>query len=117
LIKLFEMARQAIDQGLATRTVNTSYAGELDVIRHKRAFVDFEQYARERGIEVLLSVMSTAGGINVGPGSFALSYIAGPPIAIPMATAMLPPTRPTRLIRSAMMDDLIGLDDLIARSR
>lgn len=83
LIKLFEMARQAIDQGLATRTVNTSYAGELDVIRHKRAFVDFEQYARERGIEVLLSVMSTAGGINVGPGSFALSYIAGPPIAIP----------------------------------
>jgi hypothetical protein len=26
---------------------------------------------------VLLSVMSTAGGINVGPGAFALAYIAG----------------------------------------
>jgi DegV family protein with EDD domain len=83
LIKLFGIARQAIDQGLATRIVNTSYAGELEVIRRKRAFVDFEQYARERGIEVLLSVMSTTGGINVGPGSFALSYIAGPPISIP----------------------------------
>ena len=83
LIKLFGMARQAIDQGLATRIVNTSYAGELDVIRRKRAFVEFEQYANERGIEVLLSVMSTAGGINVGPGSFSLAYIAGPPISLP----------------------------------
>ena len=46
-------------------------------------FVDFERYAGERGIEVLLSVMSTAGGINVGPGAFALSYIAGPPITLP----------------------------------
>ena len=83
LIRLFGIARQAIDQGLATRIVNTSYAGDLEVIRRKRAFVDFEGYARERGIEVLLSVMSTTGGINVGPGSFSLSYIAGPPIALP----------------------------------
>ena len=83
LIKLFDIARQAIDRGLATRIVNTSYAGNPEVIRHKRVFVDFERYARERGIEVLLSVMSTAGGINVGPGAFALSYIAGPPITIP----------------------------------
>lgn len=83
LIKLFEIARQAIEQGLATRIVNTSYAGELDVIRRKRVFVEFEQYARERGIEVLLSVMSTTGGINVGPGSFSLAYIAGPPISLP----------------------------------
>ena len=85
LIKLFEIARQAIRQGLSTQIINTSYAGELDVIRRKRAFAEFEQYAREHGIEVLLSVMSTAGGINVGPGSFALSYIAGPPVAIPNA--------------------------------
>ena len=80
LIKLFEIARQAIDQGLATRIVNTSYAGDLDVIRHKRAFADFERYANTHGIEVLLSVMSTTAGVNVGPGSFALAYIAGPPL-------------------------------------
>ncbi|MCB1919571.1 MAG: DegV family protein [Candidatus Competibacteraceae bacterium] len=83
LIKLFNIARQAIDRGLATRIVNTSYAGDPEVIRRKRAFVDFERYARERGIETLLSVMSTAGGINVGPGAFALAYIAGPPATIP----------------------------------
>ncbi len=81
LIKLFEIARQTIEQGLATRIVNASYAGELEVIRRKRAFVDFNRYAGERGIEVLLSVMSTAAGVNVGPGSFALAYIAGPPTA------------------------------------
>ena len=85
LIKLFGIVRQAIEQGLATRIVNVSYAGELDVICRKRAFVEFEQHVRARGVEVLLSVMSTAGGINVGPGSLALSYIAGPPIAIPNA--------------------------------
>jgi len=83
LIKLFGMVGQAIEQGLATRIINLSYAGELDVIQRKRAFVEFEQSANAQGIEVLLSVMSTAGGINVGPGSLALSYIAGPPVAIP----------------------------------
>lgn len=77
LIKLFNIAQQAIEQGIATRIVNTSYAGDLEVIRHKRAFIDFERYANAHGVEVLLSVMSTAGGINVGPGAFALAYIAG----------------------------------------
>lgn len=80
LIKAFEIARQAIDQGLATRIVNTSYAGDPEFIRRKRAFVDFKQYANNREVEVLLSIMSTTAGINVGPGSFALSYIAGPPL-------------------------------------
>ena len=42
--------------------------------------MEFERYAKSRGIEVLLSIMSTTGGLNVGPGSFALAYIAGPPI-------------------------------------
>lgn len=81
LIKLFEIARQTIDQGLATRIVNTSYAGNLEVIRRKWALADFERYANAHGIEVLLSVMSTTAGVNVGPGSFALAYIAGPPLA------------------------------------
>lgn len=85
LIKLFDIARQAIDRGLATRLINTSYAGDPEVIRRKRAFVDFERYARDRGVETLLSVMSTAGGINVGPGAFALAYIAGPSVMIPDA--------------------------------
>ncbi len=82
LIKLFDIVRHAIQQGLATPIINTSYAGDLEIIRHKRAFIDFERYARDHKIEVLLSVMSTAGGINVGPGAFALAYIAGPPLNI-----------------------------------
>ncbi len=81
LIKLFEIARQAIDRGLATRIINTSYAGDPELVRRKRAFADFEQYANARGITVLLSIMSTTAGVNVGPGSFALAYIAGPPLA------------------------------------
>lgn len=80
LIKLLAITRQAIEQGLATRIINTSYAGDPRVIRQKRAFIEFEQYAKTKGIQVLLSVMSVVGGINVGPGAFALSYIAGPPM-------------------------------------
>lgn len=77
LLQLFDIAREAIEKGLSTRLVNTSYAGNLDVIRQKRAFVEFEHFAKSRGIQVSLSVMSTTAGINVGPGAFALAYIAG----------------------------------------
>lgn len=82
LINMFEMVRNAIDQGLATRIINASYAGDPELIRRKRAFVDFEQYANSRGIEVLLSVMSTTAGINIGPGAITMAYIAGPPLTI-----------------------------------
>ncbi len=82
LVKLFDIARQAIETGLATPVVNMSYAGDPEVIRRKRAFIGFERLARERGVELLLSVMSTTAGINVGPGAFCLAYIDGPPVAL-----------------------------------
>lgn len=96
LINMFEIVRNAIDQGLATRIINASYAGDPELIRRKRAFVDFEHYANAHGIEVLLSVMSTTAGINVGPGAFTMAYIAGPPITLPAniatpATSGYPP--------------------------
>lgn len=84
LISLFGITRQAIDQGLATQVVNISYAGNPEIIRRKRAFIELETYAKERNIEILLSVMSTTGGINVGPGALALSYIAGEPVRFPV---------------------------------
>ena len=34
---------------------------------------------------MLLSMMSVTGALNVGPGAFALSYIDGPPLALPTA--------------------------------
>lgn len=80
LISLCGITRQAIEQGLATKVVNISYAGNPEIIRRKRAFIELESYAKERSIEMLLSVMSTTAGINVGPGALALSYIAGEPL-------------------------------------
>lgn len=77
LNKLFAIARQAIDEGLASKIINTSYAGNPRVMNGKPAFIEFEQYAKERGIDIMLSVMSTTAGINVGPGAFSLSYITG----------------------------------------
>lgn len=87
LANLLDLAQQAIMAGLATPVINMSYAGNPEIIRRKRIFADFERYAQARGIELMLSVMSTTAGINVGPGAFALAYIAGPPVAIPTTTA------------------------------
>ena len=86
LANLLDLAQQAIVAGLATPVINMSYAGNPEVVRRKRIFADFERYAQARGIELMLSVMSTTAGINVGPGAFALAYIAGPPVAIPATT-------------------------------
>ena len=76
LAELFKRARKAIDGGLKTQVVAMSYAGHPDVIRHRDDFVDFEDYARGKGIEVMLSVMSATAGINVGPGAVSLAYAA-----------------------------------------
>ena len=83
LIKLFNRTREAMTAGLATPLVNCSYAGDLDTIRRKAAFVELEEYAQRHGITVLLSMMSVTGSLNVGPGAFALSYIDGPPLVLP----------------------------------
>lgn len=73
---LLERAQLAMDQGLATPLIVTSFAGDPHLIRQKPAFVAFERYARNRGIEVLTAIMSTTAGIHVGPGAFSLAYAA-----------------------------------------
>ena len=86
LLKLFDRTRAAMAAGLATPLVNCSYAGDLAVIRRNPLFIALENDAGRRGITVLLSMMSVTGALNVGPGAFALSYIDGPPLALPTAS-------------------------------
>lgn len=86
LLKLFDRTRAAMAAGLATPLVNCSYAGDLAVIRRNPLFIALENDAGRQGITVLLSMMSVTGALNVGPGAFALSYIDGPPLALPTAS-------------------------------
>ena len=76
LESLLEQTQAAIDKGLAMPLVVASFAGDPRIIRQKRAFMEFELYAQNRSIEVLISIMSTTAGIHVGPGAFSLAYAA-----------------------------------------
>lgn len=74
--QLLNLAGQAIDRGLKSPLVVLSYAGDPQAIKQKRAFGEFEQHARQRGVDVMLSVMSATGGVKVGPGAISLAYAA-----------------------------------------
>lgn len=73
---LFDIAMEAIDKGLETKVVAMSYAGNPEVIKQHPRYKEFSQHAHRHGIELMLSVMSTTAGINVGPESFSLAYIS-----------------------------------------
>lgn len=72
---LFDIAIEALKVGLRTKVICMSYAGNPDVIKQHARYAEFTQIAHQHGVELLLSVMSTTAGINVGPGSFTLAYI------------------------------------------
>ncbi len=74
LSDLFHQARLEIDQGLRSPLVVLSYSGDPQALRQNRAFVEFEQYIRQWGIEVMVSVMSATGGLHLGPNALSLAF-------------------------------------------
>ena len=76
LENLFDRARGEINRGLQTHTIAMSYSGDTKDIRRRDDYQNFCKFAEANGIETTLSVMSTTAGINVGPGAFAMAYVA-----------------------------------------
>lgn len=74
--KLFDMAIEAIEHGLLSKVVCMSYAGNPEQVKSLPGYDDFIRCATSNKVETLLSVMSTAAGIHVGPGAFSLAYAA-----------------------------------------
>lgn len=74
--KLFEIAIEAIERGLLSKVVCMSYAGNPETVKSMRGYDAFMRCAASHKVETLLSVMSTTGGIHVGPGAFSLAYAA-----------------------------------------
>lgn len=72
--RLFGMAIDAIERGLLSQVVCMSYAGNPEVVKSMRGYDAFMRCAASHKVETLLSVMSTTGGIHVGPGAFSLAY-------------------------------------------
>jgi len=76
LEKIFKKAMTAIDDGLAINAICMSYSGELAEIQKENSYQNFIKFAKGKGIQTLLSMMSTTAAINVGPGCFSLSFAA-----------------------------------------
>lgn len=74
LKKLLEHAMRQIKQGLATRLVTMSYAGDPADLKANPVIDQFIGYAKLNKVEVMISVMSTTAAVNVGIGSFSLAF-------------------------------------------
>ncbi|HET7396235.1 MAG TPA: DegV family protein [Gammaproteobacteria bacterium] len=72
--KLFEMGAEAITAGLQTRVVCMSYGGNPEEVKNFPGYSEFMRVAQSNKVDVLLSIMSTSGGIHVGPGAFSMAY-------------------------------------------
>ncbi len=73
---LIARADEAIAKGLEIPVVVMSYAGNPKRIQAMDSYQDFLQRCNREGVTALLSVMSTTGAINVGPGAFSLAFAA-----------------------------------------
>jgi DegV family protein with EDD domain len=71
---LINRADEAIAKGLEIPVVVMSFAGDPRRIQKIDAYQEFIERCRRKSVTSLLSVMSTTGAINVGPGAFSLAY-------------------------------------------
>lgn len=71
---LFHMIKEAIDNGLMINAVMLSYSGDTRDITRLNSFKSLQGHAENEGVKIHISVMSTAAGINVGPGALSVSY-------------------------------------------
>lgn len=76
LAGLFERAKLEIDQGLRNPLVVLSYAGDPQGLQRQRAFIEFERYVRQWGIEIMISIMSATGSAHLGPNAVSLAFAA-----------------------------------------
>ena len=74
LVKLFNKAKEAIENTLSINVIIMSYAGDLNDIHNNADYKKFIDYTKTKKVNTLMSVMSTTASVNVGPGSFSLAY-------------------------------------------
>lgn len=76
--KMFEVAGARVRAGLMTPTLALGYGGELAELRALPGHGQLRATCEEHGVEVLESVMSLTGMVNVGKGAVAVAFAAEP---------------------------------------
>ncbi|HBK47055.1 MAG TPA: fatty acid-binding protein DegV [Xanthomonadaceae bacterium] len=76
--KLFEFAARKVRDGLMTPTVCLGYGGDLDELRALPGYGALRDACAANGVQLLESVMSLTGMVNVGKGALAVAFAAPP---------------------------------------
>ena len=76
--KLFDFAGTRVRAGLMTPTMCLSYGGELQGLRALPGYQRLRDTCAEHNVEVLESVMSLSGMVNVGKGALVVGFAAEP---------------------------------------
>lgn len=75
--RLFDFACERVRAGLMTPVLSLSYGGELSEMRRLPGYVALRAQCEEHGIELIESVMSLTGMVNVGKGALTLAFADG----------------------------------------
>lgn len=76
--KVFDVAIEQINAGLISKRVVISYAGNLNDLKAFESFRVLVKEANLHQVSIEISVMSIAGGINIGPGTLTVAFATGP---------------------------------------
>ncbi|SCB03570.1 Conserved hypothetical protein [Xanthomonas translucens pv. translucens DSM 18974] len=76
--KLFAFVGKRFAAGLMTPTLCLSYGGELSELRALPGYAALRQACTTHAVEVLESVMSLTGMVNVGKGAITLGFADAP---------------------------------------
>ena len=72
--RLFDYTCERVRAGLMTPVVSISYGGELEEMRKLPGYVALRAQCEEHGVELIESVMSLTGMVNVGKGAITLAF-------------------------------------------
>ena len=76
--KLFAYATRKVEQGLMVPYLSVSFAGEMKDLQALPGYAQLTAACQQANVELLQSVMSVTGGVNLGPGALSLGLIAEP---------------------------------------
>lgn len=74
--RLFRHGAERIRSGLLVPMLGISYAGDPAEIPRMRGYEQLAAAAQEKGVELMLSMMAPAGGVNVGAEAVSMAYCA-----------------------------------------
>lgn len=74
--RIFDYTSKRIESGLLAPVVCVSYAGDEQVIKQLPGYERMAKVAQSHNIEVMTSMMSLTGGVNLGPGALTVGFIA-----------------------------------------